>query len=585
MAEKPHARRDNTAPELSDSFTPATVDELLRAIGAHLTEAGLNSAVVTKALTEQLAAAPSSHDLEGAGNLPRLNRNSIPTELKQDDADLLLSGLKALEGYADSSGLWTDLNPVSSPGEREVHGGGSTGTHARLVQRELGSSEVNLSRKWDPSTANVDPLAPDVLIVGGAAAGLAAAACLLQHGIENVVVIEKGSRPGDNWKRRYDRLHLHDIIDECHLPYMPMPDTFPTFPTRVQYGNYLHGYSIAMGINVRQNSIVTQATQGPDGGWEVDVLDESESPQTLRYRPRVVIAATGLFPQTQPNLVGQGLPGVSDYNGEVLHSVDYHNGARFHGKQVLLVGFGNSANDITCDLWEEGADTTVLSRSPVSLVPRSLWQFIETLSYRAHWLRRLIAQRVAGARDEIEPWRECFSVDPVEATHEVEALMKVVDSVAKFVSKKEFAEIETKGVILSEVGPIECLAVHGEAPVIDVGAARLIMRDQVAVRTSPLVGFTQTGVQFADGSTEDYSAVVFATGFSMASGHYDWLDRPLADAIGSGSESMGEGRQPFAAETPGVPGLFTFYGRLQMLREGGPLLAARVAAHLQQEKL
>ena len=161
MAEKPHARRDNTAPELSDSFTPATVDELLRAIGAHLTEAGLNSAVVTKVLTEQLAAAPSSHDLEGAGNLPRLNRNSIPTELKQDDADLLLSGLKALEGYADSSGLWTDLNPVSSPGEREVHGGGSTGMHARLVQRELGSSEVNLSRKWDPSTANVDPLAPD----------------------------------------------------------------------------------------------------------------------------------------------------------------------------------------------------------------------------------------------------------------------------------------------------------------------------------------------------------------------------------------------------------------------------------------
>lgn len=38
---------------------------------------------------------------------------------------------------------------------------------------------------------------------------------------------------------RYDRLHLHDIIDECHLPFLPMPDTFPTFPTRVQYGNYL----------------------------------------------------------------------------------------------------------------------------------------------------------------------------------------------------------------------------------------------------------------------------------------------------------------------------------------------------------
>ena len=53
--------------------------------------------------------------------------------------------------------------------------------------------------------------------------------------------------------------------------------------------------------------------------------------------------------------------------------------------------------------------------------------------------------------------------------------MKVVDTVAKYISKKEFAAIEEKGVTLSEVGPIECLVVHGEAPVIDVGAARLIM--------------------------------------------------------------------------------------------------------------
>ena len=77
--------------------------------------------------------------------------------------------------------------------------------------------------------------------------------------------------------------------------------------------------------------------------------------------------------------------------------MDYHSGARFKGKKVLLVGFGNSANDVSaaapglfetlkeacskkdaaaqvcCDLWEEGAETSVVIRSPVSLVPRSLW--------------------------------------------------------------------------------------------------------------------------------------------------------------------------------------------------------------------
>ena len=122
---------------------------------------------------------------------------------------------------------------------------------------------------------------------------------------------------------------------------------------------------------------------------------------------------------------------------------------------------------------------------------------------------------------------------------QAEALMKVVDTLAKYVSSQEFAGIEQKGVTLSEVshlasccistgtvvsfyymyhslhnnhcdqthsctemimstwpvtcinlavdstqvGPIECLAVLGEAPVIDVGAARLIMRGDVKVAT------------------------------------------------------------------------------------------------------
>ena len=43
--------------------------------------------------------------------------------------------------------------------------------------------------------------------------------------------------------------------------------------------------------------------------------------------------------------------------------------------------------------------------------------------------------------------------------------------------------------------------------------------------------------------------------------------------------------QPFAAEVPSIPGLFTFYGRLQMLREGGPRMAADIAKFLQQASL
>ena len=44
---------------------------------------------------------------------------------------------------------------------------------------------------------------------------------------------------------------------------MQMPDNFPTFPTRVQYGNYLQAYQIALGINVLAQSTVSQVRMHP----------------------------------------------------------------------------------------------------------------------------------------------------------------------------------------------------------------------------------------------------------------------------------------------------------------------------------
>ena len=71
--------------------------------------------------------------------------------------------------------------------------------------------------------------------------------------------------------------------------------------------------------------------------------------------PRFIVAANGLFPQTQPNV--PSVPGRDKFRGKVLHTVDYHSGARFKGKSVLLVGFGNSANDVICDLWYSDTHT------------------------------------------------------------------------------------------------------------------------------------------------------------------------------------------------------------------------------------
>eukprot|EP01045_Picozoa_sp_COSAG04_P001302 COSAG04_NODE_42_length_32379_cov_41.656691_25_plen_217_part_00 len=187
MADEPHARKDGTTPVLSDDFTAGSVEELVEALGTHLVAAGLKPEVVA-ALGAQIKTTAAE---DGTPFESRVNRGSIPTEMKPEDSDLLVSGLKILEGVAESLGIDADLNPASIAGETIFHGSapeGESNAGSRLMQRELGGTEIHLQRREDreADAAPADPLEPDVLIVGGAAAGLTAAACLLHAGVEKV---------------------------------------------------------------------------------------------------------------------------------------------------------------------------------------------------------------------------------------------------------------------------------------------------------------------------------------------------------------------------------------------------------------
>lgn len=55
---------------------------------------------------------------------------------------------------------------------------------------------------------------PPVLIVGAGQAGLTVAAHLKVLGVESLM-IEKAERVGDNWRKRYEALCLHDPVCEC----------------------------------------------------------------------------------------------------------------------------------------------------------------------------------------------------------------------------------------------------------------------------------------------------------------------------------------------------------------------------------
>jgi hypothetical protein len=69
---------------------------------------------------------------------------------------------------------------------------------------------------------------PAVLVVGGGQAGLSIAARLTQLDVDTLIV-EREARIGDNWRKRYHALVLHNQVHVNHLPYMPFPPNWPAY--------------------------------------------------------------------------------------------------------------------------------------------------------------------------------------------------------------------------------------------------------------------------------------------------------------------------------------------------------------------
>src|SRR6185369_8538383 len=68
---------------------------------------------------------------------------------------------------------------------------------------------------------------PTVLVIGGGQSGLSIAARLKQLNIDTLIV-DREQRIGDNWRKRYHALTLHNQVQVNHLPYLHFPPNWPT---------------------------------------------------------------------------------------------------------------------------------------------------------------------------------------------------------------------------------------------------------------------------------------------------------------------------------------------------------------------
>ena len=203
---------------------------------------------------------------------------------------------------------------------------------------------------------------PEVIIVGCGQAGLSIASRLKQQNIDTLV-IDKHERVGDNWRKRYHSLKLHNQVHVNHLPYMPFPPTWPTYLPKDKLAGWFEYYAESMELNVWTSTTFLDAQYDENKKkWNAKIKLSDGSIKLMR--PKHIVMAIGV--SSIPNRVK--IPGIDNFQGELMHSSDYMNGKDYKGKNVVVFGTGTSAHDVAQDLYVHGANVKIIQRSPSMVV-------------------------------------------------------------------------------------------------------------------------------------------------------------------------------------------------------------------------
>jgi putative flavoprotein involved in K+ transport len=169
---------------------------------------------------------------------------------------------------------------------------------------------------------------------------------------------------GDCWRTRYHSLALHNPTDFNHLPYMPFPSSWPVYLPKDMVADWFEAYAMAMEINFwTSTELLSGSYSESSGRWDVVVRNTADECERI-LRPKHLVFANGLV--GAPNI--PDLPGLNDFEGEVVHTSAFSNGADWRGRKALVIGTGSSGHDIAQDLHANGAETTIVQRGPTMVL-------------------------------------------------------------------------------------------------------------------------------------------------------------------------------------------------------------------------
>jgi putative flavoprotein involved in K+ transport len=418
--------------------------------------------------------------------------------LKGDEAWTLLTALQELKGHEERKG------PTRVPGA--VHG---SDPDPRSWAEKRAEEEASLGRTVQPY----------VVVVGGGQGGIALGARLRQLRVP-AIVLDKHERPGDQWRKRYKSLCLHDPVWYDHLPYLPFPPNWPVFSPKDKVADWLEFYTRVMEVPYWSKATCLSASFDAEAGrWSVEVDRDGER---LTLQPTHLVLATGM--SGKPNV--PALPGQDVFRGDQHHSSAHPGPDRYVGKKAVVVGSNNSAHDICKALYENGVDVTMVQRSSTHIVKSDTLMDIG--------LGDLYSERALAAGMTTEKADLTFASLPYRIMHEFQ--IPLYDAMRE--RDKEFYDRLTAAGFELDWGDdgsglfMKYLR-RGSGYYIDVGACDLVADDKIKLAHGQVDRLTEDSVVLADGTELRADLVVYATGFGSMNGWAaDLIGQDVADKVG-----------------------------------------------------
>ena len=215
---------------------------------------------------------------------------------------------------------------------------------------------------------------PNAAVIGAGSSGIAAAKALHERGID-FDVYEKSDRVGGNWvfgnkngmSAAYRYLHINTSRERMQYADFPMPESYPDFPRHDQIAAYFDAYVDHFGFRdrIRFETGVERAERLPDGSWELS----SDTGTTQRY-DMLLVANGHHWDKRWPE---PAFPGADEFRGVQMHAHDYVDNESLKDKDVLVLGMGNSAMDISVEASEVARSTYLAARRGAWIVPKYLF--------------------------------------------------------------------------------------------------------------------------------------------------------------------------------------------------------------------